>query len=89
MNERIVATAMYCVEAENVTERRIQFRMRTDSHQVNLEQRIHPGACKYAEQIYGVLFGTDEEHSSCIQQYGETELRPGRLLAFPASLSVS
>lgn len=81
MNEHIVATALYYVDSENVTESHLEFRAQTDPD-LDGAQDISEDAFSWMESIYGVKFGSGRG-SSCLQTYGSVITREGRLMAFP------
>jgi len=79
MNERIVGTALYYLDSENVTPTHLSFRMQTTE--------MDSVMTKCDQDYYGYfqrLFGTDLSHGGHrIQNFGNVETREGRLLAFP------
>lgn len=81
MNENIVATALYYVDSENITESYIDFRTQTypaqDELMEDTVQSLH-----WMESIYGVKLGRPSGSSS-LQTYGSVVTAKGRLLAFP------
>lgn len=84
MNERIVATALYYLDSENVTPSHLSFRMMTDPCQDDLQSRLGQDAYKPYERIFGTcLTSFDPTNSNAIQNYGSIETREGRLLVFP------
>ena len=80
----VVATAIYCVESENVTPPTIAFRMRTSLDQPDFRDRVRYGSHQYAEEMYGTSFLPLKD--SCQQSYGNTVLGQGRLVAYPTGL---
>jgi hypothetical protein len=87
MNERIVATALYYLDSENVTPSHLDFRMQTSSYQDDLQDKAGQDSYTFLEQVYGTELKNGEE-SACLQYYGSVETRQGRLLAFPNVLYV-
>ncbi|KAF3769013.1 hypothetical protein M406DRAFT_250309 [Cryphonectria parasitica EP155] len=86
MNEKICATALFCLDSENITECSLNFRMQMCDQQDVLEtyiegDYIYEGVRHWLECVYG--FNSADEESICIQNYGHVEIREGRLLAFP------
>lgn len=83
MNERIVATALYYLDSDNVTPSHLSFRMQTDSD--NGVQRDCGGQESwYYQQVFGTpLRDFAMGNAPAIQNYGSVETRQGRLLAFP------
>lgn len=81
MNERICATALYYVDCENVTQSRLNFRMKTSPDTRHSQPyRVGQDSYKWLEAVYG----TDLGHGApCLQNYGSIETLEGRLLAFP------
>jgi hypothetical protein len=82
MNERIVATALYYLDSENVTPSKLSFRMITDRYQDDLEDRVAQDLYDGYEYIYGTRLSGSVD-SEAIQTYGSVETPEGRLLAFP------
>ncbi len=94
-NEQICGTAIYCLDSQNISKPILAFRTQTDTegfdfmsyHSSSTDRDFYIGQClgyRWLEQIYGTsLFGGD---NSCVQSYGNVEMRTGRLLAFPNSL---
>ncbi|KAI9162821.1 hypothetical protein HJFPF1_04414 [Paramyrothecium foliicola] len=80
MNECIVATALYCLDSENITTTHLDFRMSTDYEQDELESRASQGTFPWLEIVYGTSLFSG---SACLQNYGSLETRQVRLLAFP------
>jgi hypothetical protein len=83
MNEHIVATALYYIDSENITDSSLWFRMRTSS-EINEEEGFNVGqdAYHWMEQVYGTLLGVGNG-GACLQNYGKVDTPQGRLLAFP------
>ncbi|KAK1835685.1 hypothetical protein QBC39DRAFT_148702 [Podospora conica] len=86
MNERIVATALYYLDSENVTESHIEFRAETFSDAPNNSAQAQT-SFSWMEYMYGVKLGGDDtggdDTSPSLQKYGSVVTREGRLLAFP------
>jgi hypothetical protein len=80
MNEHIVATALYYLDSENITESHLDFRTLTteDQQHWSVAQDSYYWMCS----IFGARLGGGSG-SSCVQQYGSVVTREGRLLAFP------
>ncbi|AEO57318.1 hypothetical protein MYCTH_2133830 [Thermothelomyces thermophilus ATCC 42464] len=83
MNECIVATALYYLDSEHLTPRRLSFRMMTDSTQAEMEDQVGQDMYKVYERIYGTRLGGDQEGRETVQTCGSVETPEGRLLAFP------
>ena len=81
LNERIVATALYYLDSENVTPSYLSFRMQADRAE-ELAEQTEQGMYGYYERLYGTALGSDKA-DACLQNYGDVETRPGRLLVFP------
>jgi hypothetical protein len=94
LNERIVATALYFVDCDNVTTGNISYRMLTDSSMYGSygddtefddmrsdfsENFCEPEEVDYFEQIYG----TSLRCGTAIQNFGNVRTPKGRLLVFP------
>lgn len=97
LNERIVATALYFVDCENVTTGNVSYRMQTDaslycsigddSYCDDIrsdfpENWCEPDEVRYFEQIYG----TNLRRGTAIQNFGNVQIPKGRLLVFPSVL---
>ncbi|KAM0239600.1 hypothetical protein ACHAP5_008171 [Fusarium lateritium] len=82
MNEKIAATALYYVDAENITPSRLSFRVQTSSYlqdDIITEQDQYD----YLERVFGTLLsGWSGPAGSCNQSYGDIETKEGRILAF-------
>lgn len=85
MNERICATSLYYLDSENVTPSHLSFCMQTSSYQDELQRITGQDAYNWLERVYGTALGSS---GACLQYYGSTETRQGRLLAFPNVLYV-
>ncbi|MER7466418.1 DUF4246 domain-containing protein [Streptomyces sp. NPDC097981] len=72
MNERIVSTALYYWDSENITESRLSFRAALDDP--NYEQNDNDGL----REVYGL-----EDEDALNQMLGSTSTPAGRCLAFP------
>jgi hypothetical protein len=86
MNERIVATALYYLDSENVTPSHLAFRMRSDGHNLDVQVAVPTTGqdAWYYQQVYGTpLRAFAMYNAPAIQNYGSVETREGRLLAFP------
>ncbi|KAK0721775.1 hypothetical protein B0T26DRAFT_700267 [Lasiosphaeria miniovina] len=80
MNEHIVATAIYYLDSENITESHLDFRAMVCSYQD--DWGVERDGFGWMEQSYGARLGTISG-SSCMQHYGSVITSEGRLLAFP------
>jgi len=80
MNEHIVATSLYYLDSENITESHLEFRAQTDLYQ-NEKWDVGQDGYHWMESVYGVVLGGTG--SPCLQHYGSVVTREGRLLAFP------
>ncbi|KFY99960.1 hypothetical protein V500_01229 [Pseudogymnoascus sp. VKM F-4518 (FW-2643)] len=84
MNEHICATALFYLDSENVTPSHLSFRMQTTNDQEELQDIAGQDQYSWLERVYGTQFSQSSDGSSvCLQHYGSTETRQGRLLAFP------
>ncbi|TLD32804.1 hypothetical protein PspLS_00257 [Pyricularia sp. CBS 133598] len=83
MNERIVGTALYYLDSENITDSCLEFRMPTNATYMEdqMISNIGSDAYHWMELAYGVRLGQD--HAAGLQNYGTVETRQGRLLTFP------
>ncbi|KAJ3492066.1 hypothetical protein NLG97_g5475 [Lecanicillium saksenae] len=83
MNEKIVATALFYIDSENIKDSHIAFRAQTDSY---LGDDIQTGqnAYNWLERVHGTCFG--EDRAQCWQPYGDVKTPQGRVLAFPNTL---
>lgn len=89
MNERIYATALFYLDSENVTPSHLSFRMQTTYDQEELQLIAGQDQYTWLERVYGTQLGPSGLGSNaCLQHYGSTETRQGRLLAFPNVLYV-
>ncbi|KAK4443131.1 hypothetical protein QBC34DRAFT_362554 [Podospora aff. communis PSN243] len=80
MNEHIVATALYYLDSENITESHLDFRTLTTEDQQHWS--VGQDSYYWMGSIYGARLGGGIG-SSCVQTYGRVVTREGRLLAFP------
>ncbi|KAK3386423.1 hypothetical protein B0H63DRAFT_467769 [Podospora didyma] len=80
MNEHIVATAIYYLDSENITESHLDFRtmVREDQDEWDIGQ----DGFHWMERSYGAKLGAGSG-SPCLQHYGSVITSEGRLLAFP------
>jgi hypothetical protein len=82
MNEHICATALYCLDSENITDSNHSFRTQTD---VNIKDSEDYNAeldgYHWMESVFATKLGG--RSSPCLQNYGTVKMRQGRLLAFP------
>lgn len=84
MNERVVATALYYVDSDNITPTSLFFRMTTDPEQDGLSRRIGRGAFTSYEQLFGTKLTNWPDGTSLeLQNFGNIETCQGRMLAFP------
>lgn len=84
LNERIVATALYYVDCENVTSSSLSFRMQTDSDQHEMMSHCGQEGVEYYAQVYGTgLRDFATMDAPAIQNFGSVDTCQGRLLAFP------
>ncbi|KAI0099428.1 hypothetical protein F4814DRAFT_113935 [Daldinia grandis] len=77
LNERIVATALYYYDTENISESRIAFKQAVDAEKV----RGLPPQGQYQPLMRWM--GIVDEEEPPFQEIGSVLTRPGRLLAFP------
>lgn len=87
MNERICATALYYLDSENITPSYLSFRMQTSFDQYELQKIAAQDNYNWLERLYGAFLGFGGQNG-CLQYYGSTHTREGRLLAFPNTLYV-
>ncbi|KAK3374562.1 hypothetical protein B0H63DRAFT_400978 [Podospora didyma] len=83
LNERVVVTTVYCVDSGNVAPNLVSFSMQTD----NMEELWYGNDYK-DEYLYNYdekLWGACLQNAPCLQNYGEVEIRQGRLLVFPSA----
>jgi len=78
MNEHIVATALYYLDSENITDSHLDFRTMTSSYQDDWD--VGQDSYHWMESVYGAKLGGTG--SSCLQNYGSVLTRQGRLLTF-------
>lgn len=82
MNERIVGTALYYSDCENITESSLEFRAQTEGTDLRESmESVGQDSYHWMESIFGTLLGGREQPG--IQNWGDVETREGRLLAFP------
>ncbi|KAM0253647.1 hypothetical protein ACHAQJ_007159 [Trichoderma viride] len=81
MNERICASALYCIDSENITPRNVHFRMQT-SYDIDHK---YPRVSNYTRTWLESTHGTSLMNMTapCLQIYGTVQMRGGRLMAFP------
>ncbi|KAK1757322.1 hypothetical protein QBC47DRAFT_375666 [Echria macrotheca] len=79
MNEHIVATALYYIDSENITDSQLYFRTITSHYQDDFD--VGQGNYQWMQSVYGVKLGGSG--SPCLQNYGSVMTPQGRLLAFP------
>lgn len=80
MNERIIGTALYYLDSDNITSSCLDFRMQTSSYQDDLQDRVGQDSYSWLEMVYGTHLRSG---SVCLQNYGSIETKEGRFLAFP------
>lgn len=76
LHERIVGTALYYVDSENVTPSHLSFRMQTNPP----DDFGYDRDCGFLERVYGTKL---DGSRPCLQYYGDVATTPGRFLAFP------
>ncbi|KAK1241145.1 hypothetical protein MKX08_001119 [Trichoderma sp. CBMAI-0020] len=81
MNEHICATALYCVDSENIAPSDIQFRMQTSTHIGSDYETITNYTCSWLERTHGTSLR--DGWAPCLQMYGAVQMHEGRLLAYP------
>jgi hypothetical protein len=79
MNERICATALYCVDSENIAPSSINFRMQTPYYTRDCYETITGFTCSWFDLTHGTSFC----FASHVQMYGAIQMQEGRLIAFP------
>ncbi|RDW78898.1 uncharacterized protein DSM5745_05750 [Aspergillus mulundensis] len=86
LNERIVASAIYYYDCENITPSSLAFRQRANSDdfmEINYEQSMH----HFLQQIYDFPNNINDYHDGLItQDLGSVESKGGRLVTFPNKL---
>lgn len=100
MNERIIATFVYCVELENIVAPHVSFRApteaymraKTDHHKFlffehNDSDLVSP-VCTYAERVFGtrLVNRRDGKGHHAVQNNGHVYMRPNRVVAWPNSM---
>jgi hypothetical protein len=81
MNERIVATALYYLDSENVTDSSLSFRMHPPYDGEKYQALVSQGNFGWLEALFGQEFG--DSRDELVQLYGHVATPEGRLLAFP------
>lgn len=81
MNEHIVGTALYYLDADNITDSHLDFRTLTDLYN-DEDYEIGQDGYHWMESAFGTSLGSGSG-SPCLQHYGSVMTPPGRLLAFP------
>ncbi|KAJ6783610.1 hypothetical protein PWT90_05286 [Aphanocladium album] len=83
MNEKIVATALFYIDSQNITDSHIAFRAQTSEY---LSDDIQTGqdAYNWLERVHGTCLA--RSFSECWQPYGDVKTPQGRILAFPNTL---
>ncbi|KAJ4298808.1 hypothetical protein N0V88_003846 [Collariella sp. IMI 366227] len=81
MNEHIVATALYYLDSENITDSHLEFRTCTSSD-LSVDLEISQDGYHWMQSMYGTALGIGMD-APCLQNYGSVMTRQGRLLAFP------
>ncbi|KFA54266.1 hypothetical protein S40293_07830 [Stachybotrys chartarum IBT 40293] len=79
LNEKIVGTALYYLDSENITTSHLDFRMQTDHYQTELMELVGQDRFSWLQLVYG----TNLRNAPCLQNYGSVETKQGRLVAFP------
>lgn len=80
MNEHICATALYCVDSENVAPSSILFRMQTEQGLGGAYESVTNFSCSWLERTHGTKF---RHGGTSLQMYGSVQMQEGRLLTFP------
>ena len=91
MNERIVATALYYLDSENITDSHLEFRCFTeDPYRTQSTRRLRQAGLdwdySWMEGIYNTRLGPGRREGTNLQNYGSVLTPQGRLLAFPNTL---
>lgn len=84
MNEHICATALYCVDSENIAPNDIHFRMQTVPHIGDSYETVTSYTCSWLERTHGTSFCIGG--APCLQNYGAVKMQEGRLLTYPSVL---
>lgn len=79
-NERIVGTAIYYYDTDNVTDSRIRFRQEADLWEDTLEHEQDD------HRPLETIFGTQLRDGEAIQEVGSIATPEGRIIAFPNTL---
>lgn len=81
MNEHICATALYCVDSENIAPSSILFRMQTDQRVGDDYKSITNYCCSWLERTHGTSLR--DWTAPSLQMYGTVQMHEGRLLTYP------
>ncbi|KAL2271985.1 hypothetical protein VTJ83DRAFT_1356 [Remersonia thermophila] len=81
VNEHIVATALYYIDSENITDSHLSFRMATAKEQEELQDQVGQDMYRLYERLYGTALGLVDVET--VQVYGSVATPQGRFLAFP------
>ncbi|KAL1840395.1 hypothetical protein VTJ49DRAFT_521 [Mycothermus thermophilus] len=81
MNEHIVATALYYIDSENITDSHLSFRMATNPEQEELQGQVGQDLYELYERLCGTRLGSNKTET--VQVYGSVATSQGRFLAFP------
>lgn len=81
MNEQICATALYCVDSENIEPSNILFRMQTMQDFGEDYESITDYTCSWLERTHGTCLR--DTRAPCLQMYGSVRMQAGRLLTYP------
>ncbi|KAK4163299.1 hypothetical protein QBC43DRAFT_319850 [Cladorrhinum sp. PSN259] len=84
MNERIVGTALYYLDSENITESHLEFRTSTENYLQDDRpfDQVGQDGYQWMQSVYGAYFGGGAGQA-CLQHYGSVLTPQGRMLAFP------
>lgn len=82
MNEHIIATALYYLDCENITDVRLDFQTLTSAYQDEYEESVGQDGYHWMNSVYGTSLGCGAG-GECVQRYGGVVTREGRMVAFP------
>ncbi|KAH7028088.1 uncharacterized protein B0I36DRAFT_247446 [Microdochium trichocladiopsis] len=82
MNERIVGTALFYSDCENITDSSLEFRAQTaGTYLHDSMESVGQDSYHWMQSIFGTQLGSG--NAPGIQNWGDVETKQGRLLAFP------
>ncbi|KAM0522607.1 hypothetical protein ACHAPE_002199 [Trichoderma viride] len=81
MNEHVCATALYCVDSDNIAPSSILFRMQTEERISRDYGSIEDYCCSWLERTHGT--NIRDGWAPSLQMYGAVQMQEGRLLTYP------